>query len=144
MAAPRGGAALHAPASVAAAPHGTVRLGRAAVRRSARRPASPPVRLTRRGRIVVAGLAVVIAGATAALLSLALAGGALAAGPGSAGPAGAGMHQVVVTPGQTLWSIASAADPSADPRVVVQEIIQANSLPGATIQAGQLLWVPKN
>jgi LysM repeat protein len=53
------------------------------------------------------------------------------------------MTQVVVQPGQTLWSIAAAAEPSANPWTVVQQIIDANALSGARVQAGQLLWVPK-
>jgi LysM repeat protein len=53
------------------------------------------------------------------------------------------LHQIVVQPGQTLWSIAAAAEPSADPRLVIQEIITANALPGGQLQVGQLLWVPK-
>jgi LysM repeat protein len=53
------------------------------------------------------------------------------------------MTQIVVRPGQTLWSIAAAAEPSADPRIVIQQIIDANALGGNTIRAGQLLWVPK-
>jgi len=53
-----------------------------------------------------------------------------------------GMTQVVVRPGQTLWSVAAAAEPSANPWAVVQEIIDVNALNGTQIQAGQLLWVP--
>jgi LysM repeat protein len=53
------------------------------------------------------------------------------------------MTRVVVRPGQTLWSIAVRAEPTADPRVVVQEIIDANSLTGPAIQAGAVLWVPR-
>jgi LysM repeat protein len=53
------------------------------------------------------------------------------------------MTRVVVRPGQTLWSIASQAEPTADPRLVIQQIIQANSLSGPVIQPGQSLWVPK-
>ena len=52
------------------------------------------------------------------------------------------MHQVVVQPGQTLWSIAAAAEPAADPRTVVQEIMSANALGSPAISAGQQLWVP--
>ena len=53
------------------------------------------------------------------------------------------MHQIVVQPGQTLWSIASAAEPTADPRAVIQQIMSVNALSGTNIQAGQLLWVPR-
>jgi LysM repeat protein len=53
------------------------------------------------------------------------------------------MHEIVVRPGQTLWSIAAAAEPSADPRVVVQQIMTVNSLTSPQIEAGQLLWIPR-
>jgi LysM repeat protein len=54
------------------------------------------------------------------------------------------MLRVVVRPGQTLWSIATKADPSADPRVVIQQIIDDNALSGTTVSAGQVLWVPRS
>jgi LysM repeat protein len=62
------------------------------------------------------------------------------AGPGAAHR---GLSQVVVQPGQTLWSIARRAEPAADPRGVVQQIIEVNAMGSPTIQAGQLLWVPR-
>ena len=46
-----------------------------------------------------------------------------------AGTAGHSMTRIVVQPGQTLWTIAMRADPQADPRQVVQQIIAANALP---------------
>ncbi len=110
-----------------------------------RRPARPgAVRLTRRGRRVVAGLVIALTAVAVALIWLAAAGGAAASDHGA--PARAvyqGLTQVVVRPGQTLWSIAAAAEPSADPRVVIQQIVEANALTGATIHSGQLLWVPE-
>jgi hypothetical protein len=105
-------------------------------------PSPSPVRLTRRGRIVLGGLAIVAVVAIAFLLSLTLADGALASSHGAAGAGYRGLHRVVVEPGQTLWSIASAARPAADPRLVIQEIGRANSLSGAAIYAGEQLWVP--
>jgi LysM repeat protein len=53
------------------------------------------------------------------------------------------MTQVVVQPGQTLWSVAAAAEPSANAWAVVQQIIDVNALSSANVQAGELLWVPK-
>jgi Tfp pilus assembly protein FimV len=93
---------------------------------------------------MVVGLALALTAAVVVLIWLAAAGGAAAADHGL--PARAvyqGLTRVVVRPGQTLWSIAAAAEPSADPRVVIQQIIETNALSGATIHAGQLLWVPK-
>jgi hypothetical protein len=102
-----------------------------------------PLRLTRRGRLVMTVLAVLCV-TVAVLMSILLAsGGAQAANHGQSGGAYQGMHQIVVGPGQTLWSIASAAEPTADPRAVVQQIMSVNALTGTSIQAGQLLWVPR-
>jgi hypothetical protein len=99
-----------------------------------------PLRLTRRGRIVIAAAAALLV----TLLSLVLTGGAWAAGP-SAPSHGAdrSLAQVVVLPGQSLWSVAQTADPNADPRQVMQQIIELNGLAGDEIQAGQQLWVPR-
>lgn len=109
----------------------------------ARPAASPaPLRLTARGRRVVAGLAAIAAAAAACLLSLALAGGAAAASHGPAREGWPAARKVVVEPGQTLWSIATAAEPGADTRAVIEQIVAANHLPGDTIEPGQALWVP--
>jgi hypothetical protein len=80
----------------------------------------------------------------AALAWMAVAARAQAAGGGP--PPGAvyqNLTSVVVHPGQTLWSIAAQAEPSADPRVVMQEIIDLNALRSSSIEPGQRLWVPR-
>jgi hypothetical protein len=102
------------------------------------------VRLTRRGRIVVA---VLMMGAMVLVAALAwLAGTARADAAGSGSPPAAVYHSlraVVVRPGQSLWEIAAQAAPSADPRGVIQEIIDVNALSGMSVQPGQRLWVPR-
>jgi nucleoid-associated protein YgaU len=104
-----------------------------------------PVRLTRRGRLVVAGLVICVVIVAVTVLWTSLAGGVQASSHGpSAGSPYQGMTQVVVRPGQTLWSIAAAAEPSGNSWAVVQQIINVNALSGASVQAGQLLWVPRN
>ena len=113
------------------------------VRARAQVSSPSPLRLTRRGRMVVAALFVVVAAAIALVVGLAAAGGAQATNNGRPGAGYQGMHQIVVRPGQTLWSIASAAEPGADPRDVVQQIMTANAMTGTMINAGQLLWVPR-
>jgi LysM domain len=102
--------------------------------------AAPPLRLTRRGRIVIA----VAAALLVTVISLIAAGVEQATSHGPA-PRAARQHllQVVVRPGQTLWSVAENADPDQDTRVVVQQIIDLNSLTSATVPAGQQLWVPR-
>jgi hypothetical protein len=103
--------------------------------------ASPrPLRLTRRGRVVVAVLATLaagglcVAGATAAQAT-----SGASSSPGTAG----GAERVVVQPGDTLWSIAKTADPGADTQTIVQEMLQVNRLSGPGIAPGQRLWVPR-
>ncbi|HEY7142849.1 MAG TPA: LysM peptidoglycan-binding domain-containing protein [Streptosporangiaceae bacterium] len=134
-----------APAGRAPAGAGPASRAQAGLRRARAGAGRPgPVRLTRRGRTVLAVLAILATLAVLALLWLSVAGGAQAADRGQrAGSPYQGMTQVVVRPGQTLWSIAAAAEPAADPRVVAQQIMEVNALSGATIQAGQLLWVPR-
>ena len=51
------------------------------------------------------------------------------------------LTQVVVRPGQSLWSLAQSADPNADTRMVVQQIIELNGLASDTVQAGQQLYM---
>lgn len=103
-----------------------------------------PVRLTRRGRRVVAGLVLGVLIVAVTVLWMSVAGSVQASSHASA-PRSAyrGMTQVVVQPGQTLWSIAATAEPSGNLWAVVQQIINVNALSGAGVQAGQLLWVPK-
>jgi hypothetical protein len=115
----------------------------ASLRRAPASVAPPhiPVRLTRRGRIVVTVAAVLAIGA----VSMALAGVAQATGhPGSSAAAGRGVVKVVIRPGQSLWSVAEAYDPDADTRAVIRDILQMNSLNSTQVQPGQALWVPRD
>jgi LysM domain len=121
---------------------GTRQAGRARDARLA--PPRNTVRLTRRGRIVVGVLLTAATLLLAALAWMAVAARAQAADGGL--PPGAvyrNLTSVVVHPGQTLWSIAAQAEPSADPRVVMQEIADLNALQGSSVQPGQRLWVPR-
>jgi LysM domain-containing protein len=108
------------------------------------RPVRTRVRLTRRGRIVVAAL---ITACVVLVVALAwLAGTARAEAAGSGSPASAVYHSlrsVVVQPGESLWTIATQADPAGDPRTVMQEIIDINALHGTSVQPGQRLWLPR-
>jgi hypothetical protein len=98
-----------------------------------------PLRLTRRGRVVAATAAALLV----TVVSLFLAGVAQATNDGpSSRAARQNLVQVVVHPGQSLWSVAESADPDQDPRAVIQQIIDLNSLNGDTVFAGQQLWVP--
>jgi hypothetical protein len=108
------------------------------------RPVRTRMRLTRRGRIVVAGLITASMVLVAALAWLA--GTAKADAAGSGVPSSAVYHSlrsVVVLPGQSLWSIATRYEPGSDPRNVIQEIIDLNALSGTSVQPGQHLWLPR-
>lgn len=110
--------------------------------RSAR--SRPRVRLTRRGRIVVSTLVMAAVLGVAALAWLA--GTARAEASGSGVPASAiykSMRSVIVLPGQSLWTIAAQAEPSGDPRSVIQQIIDLNALGGTSIHPGQRLLIPR-
>jgi hypothetical protein len=118
------------------------------------RPASAPsrvpaqqarrTRLTRRGRRVVWAFVVLLLVAVLTPVLLALASGAQAANHGLPPSAvRASMRQVVVKPGQSLWSIALNAEPQADPRAVIQQIMESNALGSQIVVPGESLWVPR-
>jgi Tfp pilus assembly protein FimV len=98
------------------------------------------LRLTVRGRRVLAAAA-----ALPAVIALAFAivgGGAALASRDSGAPAGS-FTTVVVSSGDSLWSIAEEVAPAADPRDVVDAIVRLNALQGVTISAGQRLAIPE-
>ena len=107
-------------------------------------PRRSTVRLTRRGRIVVAVMLTALSLSLVVLAWLAIAARtAQAADGGQPGAVYRNLTSVVVHPGQTLWSIASQAEPRADPRIVMQQIVELNALHGTSIEPGQRLWVPR-
>ncbi len=120
----------------------------ALAQRPVQRPSSPPpsertsaprpveqrtLRLTRRGR-----LSVLVA--TIALLLAAFSAGHVMSNA-SSGPTTSVTHTVVVSPGDTFWSLARAAMPHVDGRVAVDRLMALNHSNG-TLQVGQTLVVP--
>ncbi|KQY97145.1 hypothetical protein ASD19_09220 [Microbacterium sp. Root53] len=97
------------------------------------------LRLTRRGRRVLAALAAapVAAGLALAVIS---GGGALASREDGA-PAGT-FDTVTVMAGDSLWSIAEEIAPAADPRDVVDAIVALNQLQSSSVAAGERLAIP--
>ena len=49
---------------------------------------------------------------------------------------------VIVGPGDTLWSIASPAAPDRDPRAVIEEIRELNNFSDSVLPVGVALRVP--
>src|SRR6516165_8862400 len=123
---------------------GAALAGAATVETAQARPVRTRVRLTRRGRIAVATL--ITAGVVLVAALAWLAGTTRAEAAGSGSPASAVYHSlrsVVVQPGESLWTIATQADPAGDPRTVMQEIVDINALHGTSVQPGQRLWLPR-
>jgi len=98
------------------------------------------VRLTRRGERVLAAVIALSIAATVYVLG-ALYSASVQAGDHSLPATTTAV--VVVSAGESLWSIATSVDPSGDPRAMIERIQDLNGLAdGATVFAGQSLVVP--
>jgi nucleoid-associated protein YgaU len=95
-----------------------------------------PIRLTRRGVVVLTGAVATVGGALVWLASLS----SPAATP--ALPAAGAGQAVTVSSGDTLWSIAARVAPTRDPRSEVSALQRANHLDGSELVPGQVLRVP--
>ncbi len=97
--------------------------------------AGAPLRLTRRGRIL---LTLLFLGAVMVALT--------AFGPHSAATSEPGTpvrtHTVQVGEGDTLWEIASQVAQPGQVREMVHQIEELNALPGPSLAVGQTLAVP--
>lgn len=117
-------------------PRSGARRGEQAQRSVGSRPASGAsrMRLTRRGRVVLVALGLVLAGGIGSVATQAVA----------EGPAvEAATTTVIVAPGETLWSIASSiAEPGDDVRDVVAVIADLNELASLELRAGEPLLLP--
>jgi nucleoid-associated protein YgaU len=116
-------------------------LGRAAYRGAASSgPRAASTHLTRRGRLLLSLLALVLLVTGAVLLS----GGASAlAGTDRASAGAATAQRVTVRPGETLWQIAERVAPGTDPRETVARILDLNDLQTAQVQVGTALVLPQ-
>lgn len=93
-----------------------------------------PLRLTRRGRVVMWSLGVLLASGV---------GGAAMSAQADGPTAAAEVRRVVVAPGDTLWGIAAGvAAPGEDVRDVVLQLMTLNELPSGGLLAGQTIVVP--
>jgi cell division protein YceG involved in septum cleavage len=109
------------------------RTGTTAVRA---RVASPTMRLTRRGRLVVVVAALLVAFAIGVFVTAA--GSVATLHPGTAEPT----KIVQVGSGDTLWGIASQLADDGQVPAMMAEIKQLNALDSVDLQAGQRLVVP--
>jgi len=92
------------------------------------------LRLTQRGRVVIVVSVLVLSLLVAAI-------GAMRADAAPVGPP-EGWSAVTALPGDTLWQMASAANPTDDPRPLLAQIRQVNGLTSAGLVTGQQVWVP--
>ena len=95
----------------------------------------PPLRLTRRGRVVLLGFFILMSCLASAVL-LTTASRAEDAPPGPP-------PSTVVQPHDTLWSIATRTVPGRDPYAAIAEIQQINNLDGFVVHPGQTLTLPR-
>ncbi len=93
---------------------------------------APSVRLTRRGRLAVFVLALVVVLAVGVLLS---SGSAATERPEAT-------EVVVVGSGETLWDIASDHSGAGEVREMIFHLQRLNDLEGSRLYAGQRLRVP--
>ena len=109
---------------------------RVAVPRPAAAASAPPLRLTARGRRLVAVLALALGVGVVALGEAVLGNGE------GDGLELMGTSSVVVARGDTLWSIARSVAGDRDVREVIDGIQGLNGLDGADISPGQVLQLP--
>ena len=102
------------------------------------RAAQPKLRLTRRGRVVFGVLATVLIAGVFGVVASIVAPGAIA----NSSESSQEFPYVVAQTGDSLWSIASALDPAADPRDTVAEIERLNQIHAVDLQAGDSIAVP--
>jgi len=106
-------------------------------RRLAVQPEPATLRLTKRGRMLLTAVSVLVFGAAILVLGLRVAGVL------EPGPHFTHTVSVQVAPGQTLWSIAQDTNPGQDPAAVVEKIANLNNLTTpADITPGQTLQIP--
>ncbi|WP_028271937.1 LysM peptidoglycan-binding domain-containing protein [Arthrobacter sp. UNC362MFTsu5.1] len=116
---------------------------RPVVKAAKTRSSQPPLRLTRRGRIVLVGIPLILL----SVLLISLAG--FLNSPAKAADSATELSltptvSVTVQPGQSLWEIAGSVAPERDPRDVVADIVQLNNLDGGRVMPGQQIFVPSN
>jgi nucleoid-associated protein YgaU len=106
-------------------------------RRTSAQTEPAALRLTRRGRMLLTAVSVLVFGAAILVLGLRVAGVL------EPGPHFTHTVPVQVAPGQTLWSIAQDTNPNQDPAAVVEKIANLNNLTTpADITPGQTLQIP--
>lgn len=98
-----------------------------------------PIKLTRRGRMLVSTMSFA---AMLAISLVSLFGIATASAKATNETSSSTTTQIVVAPGETLWTIAARVNPEIDPRAVIEDIKALNVIEGSEVYAGQVLLIP--
>jgi len=98
------------------------------------------LKLTKRGRTVFTTLAALPL--VVAAFVFALNGGAASASLESSVQPGVEYTYVTIAAGQSLWALAEEIAPTADPRDVVNDILEFNGMSSAELFPGQRLALP--
>lgn len=109
---------------------------------AAAHPRPAAIHLTRRGRLLLRGVPVMVAAATATLAVAFLLGVLLSPAAVSADVAAPATQSVTVMPGDSLWTIATTIAPERDVYEVIAAIDELNGLDGRAPAPGEDLFVP--
>jgi LysM repeat protein len=162
LSAPRRAAHVPEPRRYASAPRSAARgVGVPAPQRATAQETVPHLRITRRGRAVLTLLAAVPLSAGAVMLvsvagapssSASVSTSAAAAEASESSLSGGSVvtetaetsvsDYVQVASGDSLWSVAEAIAPDADPREVIDDLVRTNALDSLDVYPGQQLEVP--
>lgn len=96
------------------------------------------LRITARGRKVLAALIALPLLAALGLAAMFAGGSAVATG----GTSSVEFEYVTVKAGQSLWAIAETLAPEADPRDTIAQIMNLNQLTQSSVQPGQRIAIP--
>lgn len=100
------------------------------------------LKITRRGKIA-RGIAIATGLVGVGLSATGVVAGAGAIHEANNQPVQLSGEEIVVLPGDTLWNIAEAIDPNADPRDVIGLLERANpDLDPGSIQPGDVIQIP--
>lgn len=99
--------------------------------------------LTRRGRLVLLGLPAALLAATVLAAAFFLTSTLMnQAQANTVGDTGVEAETVTVSEGETLWSIASAADSGSNTQELIGQIAELNGLESSELEPGQVLHIP--
>ena len=109
---------------------------------AAARPRPDGIRLTRRGRLLLRGVPVMLAAATATLAVAFLLGVLLSPAAVSSDTVAPATRSITVMPGDSMWSIATTVAPEQDVYETITAIDELNGLEGRAPALGEELFVP--